>query len=105
MTKDTWALKRTPIYQEYPERISEFIKDYQKTEMFPTILKYLKHWNFKQISGPSVLHEKVDTNDYKLQIMLQTNGVDKVKSKLNGLKYTNQEVKDIVIDSIIKLGR
>ena len=34
--------------------------------------------------------------------MLQTNGVDKVKSKLNSLKYTNQEVKDIVIDSVIK---
>jgi len=53
---------------------------------------------FKQIfPGLSVLHRKVDTNDYKLQIayMLQTNDKDKVKSKLNSLKYTNQEVNDI----------
>ena len=37
------------------------------------------------------------TNNYKLQIadMLYSNGADKVKSKLNSLKYTNQEVNDI----------
>ena len=35
--------------------------------------------------------------------MLQTNGVDKVKSKLNSLKYTNQEVKDISL--LIQLSR
>ena len=61
---------------------------------------------FKQIfPGLSVLHRKVDTNDYKLQIayMLQTNGVDKVKSKLNSLKYTNQEVRDISL--LIQLSR
>jgi hypothetical protein len=53
---------------------------------------------FKQIfPGLSVLHQKLNTNDYKLQIayMLQTNDKDKVKSKLNSLKYTNVEVKDI----------
>ena len=53
---------------------------------------------FKQIfPGLSVLHRKVNTNDYKIQIayMLQTNDKDKVKSKLNSLKYTNQEVNDI----------
>ena len=53
---------------------------------------------FRQIfPGLSVLHGSLKTNDYKIQIayMLHTNDKDKVKSKLNSLKYTNQEVNDI----------
>ena len=53
---------------------------------------------FKQIfPGLSILNSNLKTNDYKLQIayMLQTNGADKVRSKLNSLKYTNQESNDI----------
>tara|TARA_A100001391_G_scaffold202337_2_gene191630 strand:- start:348 stop:785 length:438 start_codon:yes stop_codon:yes gene_type:complete len=53
---------------------------------------------FKQIfPGLHTLTSKYNTNDYKLQIayILQNNGADKVKSKLNSLKYTNQETNDI----------
>ena len=90
------------------ERIrDEFIKGITKSQKVPNYFKMLKSLGmFKQIfPGLSVLHRKVDTNDYKLQIayMLQTNGVDKVKSKLNSLKYTNQEVKDISL--LIQLSR
>ena len=59
---------------------------------------------FKQIFPElSVLHRKVNTNDYKLQIayMLQTNGVDKVKSKLNLKSYLYESqvaTNDIIID-------
>ena len=61
---------------------------------------------FKQIfPGLSVLHGNLKTNDYKLQIayMLQTNGADKVKGKLNSLKYTNQEVNDIWFLMVLRL--
>ena len=110
MTKDTWsALKQNAdISGVSAERIrDEFIKGVTKAKNVPNYFKMLKTLGmFKQIfPGLSVLHRKVDTNDYKLQIayMLQTNGVDKVKSKLNGLKYTNQEVKDISL--LIQLSR
>jgi len=45
----------------------------------------------------SVLDGGLKTNDYKIQIayMLQTNGADKVRKKLNSLKYTNVESSDI----------
>jgi tRNA nucleotidyltransferase/poly(A) polymerase len=99
MTKDTGVSA---------ERIrDEFIKGVTKAKNVPNYFKMLRTLGmFKQIfPGLSVLHRKVDTNDYKLQIayMLQTNGVDKVKSKLNSLKYTNQEVKDISL--LIQLSR
>ena len=110
MTKDTWsALKQnSDISGVSAERIrDEFIKGVTKAKNVPNYFKMLKTLGmFKQIfPGLSVLHRKVDTNDYKLQIayMLQTNGVDKVKSKLNSLKYTNQEVKDISL--LIQLSR
>ena len=110
MTKDTWAAlkKNSDISGVSAERIrDEFIKGVTKAKNVPNYFKMLKTLGmFKQIfPGLSVLHRKVDTNDYKLQIayMLQTNGVDKVKSKLNGLKYTNQEVKDISL--LIQLSR
>ena len=110
MTKDTWgALKKnSDISGVSAERIrDEFIKGVTKAKNVPNYFKMLRTLGmFKQIfPGLSVLHRKVDTNDYKLQIayMLQTNGVDKVKSKLNSLKYTNQEVKDISL--LIQLSR
>jgi tRNA nucleotidyltransferase/poly(A) polymerase len=102
MTKDTWgALKKnSDISGVSAERIrDEFIKGVTKAKNVPNYFKMLRTLGmFKQIfPGLSVLHRKVNTNDYKLQIayMLQTNDKDKVKSKLNSLKYTNQEVNDI----------
>jgi len=110
MTKDTWAAlkQNSDISGVSAERIrDEFIKGVTKAKNVPNYFKMLKTLGmFKQIfPGLSVLHRKVDTNDYKLQIayMLQTNGVDKVKSKLNSLKYTNVEVKDISL--LIQLSR
>jgi tRNA nucleotidyltransferase/poly(A) polymerase len=110
MTKDTWSAlkKNSDISGVSAERIrDEFIKGVTKAKNVPNYFKMLRTLGmFKQIfPGLSVLHRKVDTNDYKLQIayMLQTNGVDKVKSKLNSLKYTNQEVKDISL--LIQLSR
>ena len=110
MTKDTWAAlkKNSDISGVSAERIrDEFIKGVTKAKNVPNYFKMLRTLGmFKQIfPGLSVLHRKVDTNDYKLQIayMLQTNGVDKVKSKLNSLKYTNQEVKDISL--LIQLSK
>ena len=102
MSKDTWgALKQnSDISGVSAERIrDEFIKGVTKAKNVPNYFKMLKTLGmFKQIfPGLSVLHMKLNTNDYKLQIayMLQTNDKDKVKSKLNSLKYTNDEVKDI----------
>ena len=102
MSKDTWsALKQnSDISGVSAERIrDEFIKGATKAKNVPNYFKMLKTLGmFKQIfPGLSILHQKLNTNDYKLQIayMLQTNGADKVKSKLNSLKYTNQETNDI----------
>ena len=102
MTKDTWgALKQnSDISGVSAERIrDEFIKGVTKAKNVPNYFKMLKTLGmFKQIfPGLSVLHGNLKSNDYKLQIayMLQTNGADKVKSKLKSLKYNNQEVNDI----------
>ena len=110
MTKDTWAAlkKNSDISGVSAERIrDEFIKGVTKAKNVPNYFKMLRTLGmFKQIfPGLSVLHRKLNTNDYKLQIayMLQTNGKDKVKSKLNSLKYTNVEVNDIWL--LIQLSR
>ena len=102
MTKDTWAAlkKNSDISGVSAERIrDEFIKGVTKAKNVPNYFKMLKTLGmFKQIfPGLSVLHRKLNTNDYKLQIayMLQTNDKDKVKSKLNSLKYTKVEANDI----------
>jgi len=102
MTKDTWAAlkQNSDISGVSAERIrDEFIKGVTKAKKVPNYFKMLKTLGmFKQIfPGLSVLHQKLNTNDYKLQIayMLQTNDKDKIKSKLNSLKYTNVEVNDI----------
>ena len=102
MTKDTWnALKKDPdVSGVSAERIrDEFIKGVTKAKNVPNYFKMLKTLAmFKQIfPNLRVLHGNLKTNDYKIQIayMLQTNGADKVKSKLNSLKYTNQETSDI----------
>jgi len=102
MSKDTWAAlkKDANISGVSAERIrDEFIKGITKAKNVPNYFKMLKTLGmFKQIfPGLSILNRKLNTNDYKLQIayMLQTNGKDKVKSKLNSLKYTNVEVNDI----------
>ena len=102
MSKDTWdALKKNPdISGVSSERIrDEFIKGVTKAKNVPNYFKMLKTLGmFKQIfPGLSILHRNIKTNDYKLQIayMLHTNGADKVKARLNSLKYTNQEGYDI----------
>jgi len=102
MSKDTWsALKQNAdLSGVSAERIrDEFIKGVMKAQKVPNYFKMLKTLGmFKQIfPGLTKLVSKYNTNDYKLQIayMLQNNGADKVKSKLNSLKYTNQETNDI----------
>ena len=102
MSKDTWAAlkQNADISGVSAERIrDEFIKGITKAKNVPNYFKMLKTLGmFKQIfPGLSVLHRKLNSNDYKLQIayMLQTNDKDKVKSKLNSLKYTNVETSDI----------
>ena len=102
MTKDTWAAlkKNSNISGVSSERIrDEFIKGITKAKSVTNYLKMIKTLGmFKQIfPGLSILTSNQKTNDYKLQIayMLQTNGADKVKKKLNSLKYTKQESTDI----------
>jgi len=102
MSKDTWsALKQnSDISGVSAERIrDEFIKGVTKAKNVSNYFKMLKTLGmFKQIfPGLSVLYGSLKTNDYKLQIayMLHTNDKDKVKSKLNSLKYTKQEASDI----------
>ena len=102
MSKDTWnALKQnSDISGVSAERIrDEFIKGVTKAKNVPNYFKMLQSLGmFKQIfPGVSVLMYRLKTNDYILQIayMLHTNDKDKVRSKLNSLKYTNQEVNNI----------
>jgi len=101
MSKDTWsALKQnSDISGVSAERVrDEFIKGVTKAKNVPNYFKIIKTLGmFKQIfPGLSVL-DGLKTNDYILQIayMLRSNGADKVKSKLNSLKYTNPETSDI----------
>ena len=110
MTKDTWgALKKnSDISGVSAERIrDEFIKGVTKAKNVPNYFKMLKTLGmFKQIfTGLSVSPSSKKTNNYKLQMadMLWTNGADKVKGKLNSLKYTNQEVNDIWFLMVLRL--
>ena len=101
MHKDTWnSLKNNPdISSISGERIrDEFIKGIQKSKSVPVYLKMLhKLGMFKQIFPGLKIQGGLKTNDYKLQIahILRSNNADKVKSKLNSLKYTNVESNDI----------
>ena len=103
MTKDTWgALKQnSDISGVSSERIrDEFIKGVTKAKNVPNYFKMLSKLRmFKQIfPGLSVMGlSKLSTNDYIIQIayILRSNNPDKIKPKLNGLKYTNKEVNDI----------
>ena len=110
MTKDTWAAlkKNSDISGVSAERIrDEFIKGITKAKKVPNYLKMLRTLGmFKQIfPGLSVSPSSKKTNNYKLQMadMLYTNGADKVKGKLNSLKYTNQEVNDIWFLMVLRL--
>ena len=110
MTKDTWgALKQnSDISGVSAERIrDEFIKGITKAKKVPNYLKMLRTLGmFKQIfPGLSVSPSSKKTKNYKLQMadMLYTNGADKVKGKLNRLKYTNQEVNDIWFLMVLRL--
>ena len=110
MSKDTWgALKQnSDISGVSAERIrDEFIKGVTKAKNVPNYFKMLRTLGmFKQIfPGLSVSPSSKKTNNYKLQIadMLWTNGADKVKGKLNSLKYTNQEVNDIWFLMVLRL--
>ena len=103
MAPETWkALQKNPdISKVSKERIrDEFIKGIQKAQQPDKYLKMLQKLGmFKQIfPGLSVMGlSKLSTNDYIIQIayILRNNNPDKIKSKLNGLKYTNKEVNDI----------
>ena len=103
MTKDTWAAlkKNSDISGVSAERIrDEFIKGVTKAKNVPNYFKMLSKLKmFKQIfPGLSVMGlSKLSTNDYIIQIayILRSNNPDKIKPKLNGLKYTNKEVNDI----------
>ena len=102
MTPDTWAaLKKNPdISKVSKERIrDEFIKGIKKSKSVPNYFKMLyKLGMFKQIfPGLRFVTKNHKTNNYKLQLadMLSINSADVVKSKLNSLKYNNQEVNDI----------
>ena len=110
MTKDTWAAlkKNSDISGVSAERIrDEFIKGVTKAKNVPNYFKMLRTLGmFKQIfTGLSVSPSSKKTNNYKLQMadMLYTNGADKVKGKLNRLKYTNQEVNDIWFLMVLRL--
>ena len=103
MTKDTWAAlkQNSDISGVSAERIrDEFIKGVTKAKNVPNYFKMLSKLRmFKQIfPGLSVMGlSKLSTNDYIIQIayILRSNNPDKIKPKLNGLKYTNKEVNDI----------
>ena len=103
MSKDTWAAlkKNSDISEVSAERVrDEFIKGVTKAKNVPNYFKMLKTLGmFKQIfPGLSVMGlSKLTTNDYIIQIayILRSNNPDKIKPKLNGLKYTNKEVNDI----------
>ncbi len=103
MTTDTWnALKQNPdISGVSSERIrDEFIKGIKKSKSAPQYFKMiekLKMWRQIFPMGLKVNTRYIKGNDYILQIayLLKNNKTDSVKKKLNGLKYTNQEVKDI----------
>ena len=101
MHKDTWnSLKSNPdLSMLSGERIrDEFIKGIQKSKSVPVYFKMLHKLNmFKQIFPGLKIQSGLNTNDYKLQIahILRSNDKDKVKSKLNSLKYTNVESNDI----------
>ena len=110
MTKDTWSAlkKNSDISGVSAERIrDEFIKGVTKAKNVPNYFKMLRTLGmFKQIfPGLSVSPSSKKTNNYKLQMadMLYTNGADKVKGKLNSLKYTNQEVNDIWFLMVLRL--
>ena len=103
MSKDTWSAlkKNSDISGVSAERIrDEFIKGVTKAKNVPNYFKMLSKLRmFKQIfPGLSVMGlSKLSTNDYIIQIayILRSNNPDKIKTKLNGLKYTNKEVNDI----------
>ena len=103
MSKDTWsALKQNAdLSGVSAERIrDEFIKGVTKAKNVPNYFKMLSKLRmFKQIfPGLSVMGlSKLSTNDYIIQIayILRSNNPDKIKPKLNGLKYTNKEVNNI----------
>ena len=102
MSKDTWyaLLKNPDISGVSGERIrDEFIKGIKKAKNVSNYFKMLYTLGmFKQIfPGLTISISNHKTKNHKLQIadMLYTNGADKVKGRLNGLKYTNQEVNDI----------
>ena len=110
MTKDTWAAlkQNSDISGVSAERIrDEFIKGVTKAKNVPNYFKMLRTLGmFKQIfPGLSVSPSSKKTKNYKLQMadMLYTNGADKVKGKLNSLKYTNQEVNDIWFLMVLRL--
>ncbi len=103
MTPETWkALQKNPdISKVSKERIrDEFIKGIQKAQQPDKYLKMIQKLGmFKQIFPGLRLNMKfIKVDDYIVQItnLLKNNNWNVVEKKLNSLKYTKQEVKDIV---------
>tara|TARA_B100000287_G_scaffold433025_1_gene493726 strand:- start:1045 stop:2157 length:1113 start_codon:yes stop_codon:yes gene_type:complete len=103
MTPDTWkALQKNPdISKVSKERIrDEFIKGIKKAQQPDKYLKMVQKLGmFKQIfPGLRVNMKFIKVDDYIVQVanLLKNNSSTIVQKKLNSLKYTNQEVKDIV---------
>ncbi len=103
MTPETWkALQSDPdISKVSKERIrDEFIKGIQKAQQPDKYLKMIQKLGmFKQILPGLRLNMKfIKVDNYIVQItnLLKNNNPSLVQKKLNSLKYTNQEVKDIV---------
>jgi len=103
MAPETWkALQSNPdISKVSKERIrDEFIKGIQKAQQTDKYLKMVdKLGMFRQIFPGLRLNMKfIKIDDYIVQIstILKNNNPLIVQKKLNSLKYTNQEVKDIV---------
>ena len=102
MSKDTWeALKRNPdISGVSAERVrDEFIKGIVKAKSVPVYLKMIQKLGmFNQVfKGLNINHRYIKVNNPIIQIanLLKGNDWKIVNKKLNSLKYTNQEVKDI----------
>ena len=109
MDKETWnALKKNPsISSVSSERVrDEFIKGIKKAKSVKNYLKMLQSLGMltKVLSGLRLNLNFPNTNDYIIQIasMLQSEPYEKVSRRLNSLKYTTQEIRDIVF--LLKLN-
>jgi len=103
MHKDTWnSLKNNPdLSMLSGERIrDEFIKGIKKSKSVPIYFKMIEKLGmWKDIfPGLQINKKYVNSKDYIVQIaslFIKHSALNNTKSKLNSLKYTNQESNDI----------